>query len=371
VWAAAAQRGDLPADLQGVARRSLLLSALAALVLLAMPAGPAPASAALPAPGVRVHGATLVDSAGRPMRLLGMNRSGGEFACAQGWGFFEGDTGPAAIAAMASWRINAVRLPLNAHCWLGAGDVPSRFTGAGYRDAVAQYVRRFQRARLNVILDLHWSAANGDGATGQRQMADADNAPRFWRSVATRFRGVRGVLFDLYNEPHDISWACWRDGCPTASGWRATGMQQLIDAVRSTGARQPVIVTSNGWGNDLSGFLEHAPHDPLGQLVAGVHLYDFTGCAERDCWDTSIRRLEASLPVVTTELGQRGCRHDFIDRYMRWADAAGVSYLAWTWNPWDCAAGSALIGTDGRPTSYGAGFRAHLARLARGGGRRR
>jgi hypothetical protein len=34
------------------------------------------------------------------------------------------------------------------------------------------------------------------------------------------------------------------------------------------------------------------------------------------------------VPVVTGELAQGHCAHDFIDPYMTWADAHGVSYLA-------------------------------------------
>src|SRR6185436_9003146 len=107
---------------------------------------------------------TLVDAAGRPTRLVGVDHAGGEYACVQGWGFFEGDTSAAGVEAIAAWHVNA--------------------------------------AGLVVILDLHWSAADGDGPSGQRQMADADHGPRFWRSVAARFRDRRRVMFDLYNEPH-------------------------------------------------------------------------------------------------------------------------------------------------------------------------
>jgi len=71
-------------------------------------------------------------------------------------------------------------------------------------------------------------------------------------------------------------------------------------------------------------------------------------------------------PGVTTELGQRGCAHEFVDRYMSWADTAGVSCLAWAWNTWDCAGGPALLRRDGNPTAYGAGIKAHLAALAAG-----
>lgn len=46
-----------------------------------------PASAAA---GIRVSGNHLVNDAGKTVRLLGVNRSGLEYACVQGWGFSDG-----------------------------------------------------------------------------------------------------------------------------------------------------------------------------------------------------------------------------------------------------------------------------------------
>src|SRR5947207_674401 len=77
-------------------------------------------------------------------------------------------------------------------------------------------------------------------ATGQQVMPDADHALAFWTSVASVFKSDPAVLFDLYNEPHDVSWSCWRNGC-TSPGWQTAGMQSLVTAVRSTRATQPII----------------------------------------------------------------------------------------------------------------------------------
>ena len=54
---------------------------------------------------IHVDGNRLVDGNGAPLRLLGVNRSSFEYACAQGWGFNEGPTDAAAIAAMKAWKI--------------------------------------------------------------------------------------------------------------------------------------------------------------------------------------------------------------------------------------------------------------------------
>ena len=70
-----------------------------------------------------VRGNHLVNGAGKTVRLLGVDRSGLEYACVQGWGFSDGPTDAASIAAMKAWRINAVRVPLNEDCWLGINGV--------------------------------------------------------------------------------------------------------------------------------------------------------------------------------------------------------------------------------------------------------
>jgi endoglucanase len=291
-----------------------------------------------------------------------VNRSSFEYACAQGWGLSEGPTDAAAIETMKAWRIDAVRIPLNEACWLGLRTVRPAYRGAPYRRAVEGFVRRLHAAGLYVILDLHWNAPGSQRALGQQVMPDADHAPALWRSVATTFKADRSVLFDVYNEPHDVSWQCWRDGC---GPW--AGMQRLVTAIRSTGAAQPIMVGGLGWAGDLSGWLRWRPSDPRHALVASVHEYNFGDCADRMCWESTIAPVAAKVPVVTGELGENDCAHGFVDVYMAWADAHGVSYLGWTWNPWNCSSGPALIADwQGTPTPYGQGLRDHLAALAGG-----
>jgi hypothetical protein len=325
------------------------------------PAGPARAAGFI----IRVDGSHLVDGAGHVVRLLGVNFSGAEYNCAQGYGIFDGPAGSGAVAAMTTWKINAVRVPLNEDCWLGINGVKARYSGPRYRQAIAAFVGRLHAAGLYVILDLHWNAPGKQKALNLKKMADRDHSPAFWRSLATQFRGDHAMLFDLYNEPHDISWPCWRDGCRMDGGWQAAGMQELLDAVRGTGAKQPVLVGGLGWANHLGGWLQFRPHDPAHQLVAGFHLYNFTECVTKACWRRTVGRVAQRFPMVTGELGEGDCAHGFIDRYMPWADARGISYLGWSWNAVGCRSGPALImSTDGTPTPFGVGLRDHLRSLA-------
>jgi aryl-phospho-beta-D-glucosidase BglC (GH1 family) len=316
---------------------------------------------------VKVVANRLVDANGQPIRLLGVDRSGTEYACIEGLGIFAGPTGKRAIATMASWDITAVRLPLNEDCWLGINGAPPRFSGVRYRAAILAFVHRLHMAGLYVVLDLHWNAPGTAQATSQQPMADADHAPAFWSSVARTFAADPAVIFDLYNEPNGISWQCWREGCVLPSGWRTAGMQSLVDAVRSAGAEQPIIATGLDWGNDLSSWLRYRPHDPAHQLVAGLHVYNDLACSTVACWNSSVLPVAGKVPVVAAELGDKTCYAGFVSSFMSWADAVDVSYLGWSWNPTGCAGPALISSWEGRPTSYGEVLRTHLTELRSGG----
>jgi endoglucanase len=344
------------------------------LIVLGMLCCPAGASAQ----EVSVSGNHLVDGAGQPIRLLGVSRSGSEYACAEGFGFFDGPTGPRSIRAMKKWGINAVRLPLNPDCWLGTDGVKARLAGQPYQAAIDGFVARLNRAGLYVVIDEHVAAPAGRLALGIIPMTDADQSPAFWSSVAAHFAANHSLVFDLYNEPHDIGWECWLAGCDLPAGgrlserhpaYRAAGMQQLVDAVRSTGATQPLMLGGVDYARDLSGWPAHEPLDPLGQLVASEHNYGhhLAPCL-RGC-KTAVAAVATRVPVVIGELGQTDCRHDYIDKWMRWADRRGISYFGWAWDTkggWTCHAGPSLIQNyRGKPTGFGIGFRNHLLKLRR------
>jgi hypothetical protein len=318
---------------------------------------PTPAPAGL---FVGVVGNHLVNGAGQPVRLLGVNRAGSSYACIAGWGFFDGPVDDASAAAIASWHANAVRVDLNEDCWLGINGVTPSLSGAAYRAAIVNYVNTLHRHNLYVVLELHWNAPGGLLATGQQPMLDADHAPAFWQSVASTFKNDHAVLFDLYNEPYGISWACWRDGC-TSPGWLTAGFQSVVNTVRSTGATQPIMLGGLDWANDLSQWLQYKPSDPQNALVASFHVYDTNYCNNPGCWSV-LSTIAQQVPVVTGEMGEVDCGHGFIDSMMAFADARGISYLAWVWDTWGpgCSDISLISNYNGTPTGYGAGLRNHL-----------
>jgi len=324
---------------------------------------------AAPALSVRVANNQLVEGSGNPVLLHGVNLSGTAYVCIQGWGIFNGPSDAASVAAIASWHTNAVRIQLNEDCWLNINGVNPTYGGVNYQNAIVNYVNLLHQNGLYAILSLAYNAPGTTPATAQQVMADADHAPAFWSSVATTFKSDPAVLFDLYNEPHDISWDCWLSGCTTSAGWQTAGMQSLVNAVRGVGATQPLLLGGLMWAADLTGWLQHQPNDPMHALVASFHTYDFSLCPNLNCWATTVVPVAQQVPVVTGEVGEADCTHVFIDPFMAWADLFGISYLGFAWetSPNGCVNGSTLIAAyDGTPTAFGVGLRNHLATLAKG-----
>jgi len=337
------------------------------------------------APQVHVSGNKLLNAAGQQVILRGVDRSGTEYACVQGNGIFDGEVDQAAVTAMKNWGVNAVRVPLNEACWNAESYVNSAYAGTNYINAIKSYVGLLNANGMDVILDLHWTDGTYTGpsagcssaqATCQKPMPDAAQAIPFWSSVASTFKGNDAVIFDLFNEPYASradnnnsaeGWQCWETGSPcTGISYPVAGMQQMINAVRSAGANNVIMLGGEEYANDLTGWLQYKPTDPDNDLVASWHSYNFNTCSTQSCWTSQIAPVIAAVPVIAGEIGENDCAGSYIDPLTTWLDSESTSYLAWAWNAdFNCSSGPGLI-TDyvpGDPTAYGAAYKAHLASL--------
>lgn len=410
--------GSTPRSVQSArlhrARRRLpaLLASAAAIAFVVAALACAPAGAAAPL-SISISGNHFVNGSGQPIRLLGVDHASFEYACEEGFGYDDGHMDAADAAAIASWNANAVRVPLNEDCWLGINGQPNKTQGepltqAGYQQAVEEYVADLNAHGLYAILDLHWSAPGSMVASGQQPMPDSHSGA-FWSSVASQFKSDPAVVFDVFNEPyspadprsgedpaHPVSWQCWDEGgClldayentseETKQAYAATGMQTLVDDIRTTGATQPVLVGGLDYANDLTGWVEHAPNDPLNQEAASFHNYMGKQCDNVGCWNGEVAPVAANVPVVTGEFDEDNYLEPlcpsktpstFADDYMSWADQHGVGYLAWGWwvlsqpekDALGCSAFYLLESYDGTPAApNGTALHDHLLTLPPGG----
>ncbi len=218
---------------------------------------------------LRTQANRLLDATGEPVILRGLTVPG-----------LETDAYSNAAALNAAtfgvirlrWNLNTVRLPVSVALW--------KRDGVRYLDRVADIVRLANAADLVAVL-----AAREDPSSAGLPSPDT---LAFWREWAARFKDNPRVVYSLFHEPSArnvpgataaertaADWSFWLRGGTASGGQRAVGMQELTDAIRSTGAPQLIAVPAF---HDRLGF-QGLPDD---LLVAGVNIlyeahpsYDF------------------------------------------------------------------------------------------------
>jgi len=357
---------------------------------------------------IRVQGNQFIDANSVPIQLRGVNVGDLGFVAAQGWDPADPWGGDAPnFDAIKTWKSNTVRLPLNEASWLGytcvdaTGASRDPDPGHNYRATVEKAVADATAAGLYVILDLHWSAPKNFCPLAQNPMADKDNSIDFWTSIAGTFKAYPNVMFELFNEPYfywlasgETDWNVWLNGGTitayvTGDGskytvnytWETAGMQQMLDAIRQTGATNVILVAGVNWAQDLSQWNTHMPIDPQKQMGAVWHAYPNSGTVGDPqaalpkfgrvayTWTKSV--LTAGYPVFITEFGDHNAPgtvgSPFVSNLLPWADANGASYTGWTWDPWSEPDNVLIKDHAGTPTDgYGVYTKAHYLCVATG-----
>jgi aryl-phospho-beta-D-glucosidase BglC (GH1 family) len=296
----------------------------------------------------------VLDSRNQPVRLRGVNT-----ACLEWTSNGEGHILDTVKTAITDWHVNHIRLPLAQDRWFGKA--PEQTDGGkSYRALVDQVVDLCTRNGCYILLDLHWSNAGEWGKQiGQHVMPD-QNSVTFWRDLASTYKNHPAVLFDLYNEPHDISWDIWlKGGKVTERAYRrnpqktydAVGMQTLLDTVRETGAKNVVIAGGLDWSYDMSGFLQGKQlSDPTGNgVIYANHAYPFKGDTVEK-WIVKMEKATQTLPVIVSEFGAEGRPGTGPNRNQRgeeWVRRVlqALEDHKWNWTAWDLhpAAGPRLV----------------------------
>jgi hypothetical protein len=291
---------------------------------------------------LKVSGNKIINSRGEPVLLRGVNAASLEWS-SNG----EGRILNTVNVAIHDWQVNVVRLPLSQDRWFGhAPEQTNNFQP--YRDLVQAVVETCATNQCYVILDLHWSNCNEWGQNiGQHSMPDTNSAV-FWQDVAPRYANQPAVIFDLYNEPHDVSWDVWLNGgviTDKPNGrlsrsqpktFEAVGMQKLLDTVRATGAKNVVVVGGLDWAYDFSGILEGRQlADPQGNgVIYANHCYD-NKHQSVDTWIASMKTATAKFPVIVSEFGGNSGpsrvvpAENWLFRVLKALDDNQWSYTAW------------------------------------------
>ena len=244
-----------------------------------------------PPPALKVVGNQLQTPDGKAVILRGVNVPSLDWMP-------EGDhVLQSVIVAVADWKCGAIRLPISDEFWFGRGPRQND-GGAAYRALVQSCARAANARGAYVILDLH------------EYRAIQPKHLKFWAEICALYQGNPAVLFDILNEPHDISWQVWRDGGlveeraaegdKPAVTFQSPGMQTTVDFIRAQGARNVIVAGGLDWGYDLSGVAgEFALKDPQGDgILYSSHVYSW-----KRNWQGRVLAAAAKYPVILGEFG--------------------------------------------------------------------
>ena len=330
--------------------------------------------AAIPRPtfsALRVQGTHIVDANNEIVMLIGAAHSSLEYSCA-GDGHFQ----LADFQSMRSWGMNTVRIPLSSAFWANLdGACPN------YRQTVEAAVSNAEAAGLYVMIDLHWNAPftrpqDATGGGGQYPMPDTGKDVAFWEDIATLYHADPAVIFELFNEPHHVSWATWYWGGPVwtplydgvsiedqAGTYQAIGMQDLVAKVRAIAPDTLISIPGVYWGYDLSG-VEQGYALQASNIVYATHPYDY-GDKQLVDWPYAFGDIADQVATISSEFGSYDCQNSYITQAIGYFETHQMSWIAWNWSPGACSNPSLLADWSGTPTApYGSFIRLKMIQAA-------
>ena len=201
-----------------------------------------PVNTSKPSGLIQAQGANLVDATGHPVVLRGADLES-PFIYIKGWNQGKRPTDlpiNQIFTTMAhDWNMNFTRIPISP--WIYNQD------SATYMSQLDQYVQTANAAGLYVVLDMHDDAKAGSPYGNNATLPKSEDVT-FWKAIATHYKDNPMVMFDVYNEPKAPNWQTWLHGGGTVGGAHVVGFQDLVDAIRSVGAKQVIVVEPGSAG---------------------------------------------------------------------------------------------------------------------------
>jgi len=182
------------------------------------------------APGTPAPAATPT----KPMPYRGINLAGGEFGSAipgvNGTDYAFPTTSE--VDYYTSKGMNTFRMGFR---WERMQPAANGAFDAAYEAGLASIVAYATSKGARVVVQPHNFARYYGNPVGSAQVPNAVFAD-FWSRMATKYGSNANVMFNLVNEPHDISTTQWVSAANAA-----------IAAIRATGAKNTIVVPGASW----------------------------------------------------------------------------------------------------------------------------
>lgn len=298
-------------------------------------------------PPLHIKGNHVVGPNGTAVQLQGATFSGLEYRCSLGGRYTANN-----FAAFTKWHMNAIKIPVNPHYWVGDDGCQA----AAYQQAVIDAIETALAGKFYVLLAGY---AVNHHASGD-PMPDLRTVTTF-TALLQRYGADGRVLYEPYTEPHNVTLATWRDGDAT-QGY--VGFQSLFDTLRQVSPTALLFANGPDWGGKPGVIVAGGYGLHCTQCGYSAHIYDQNSAADPANWADNFGTLAQSVPVLAGEFGDttHHCDPAWLNRLLPYLRTNLDGWFAWAWDVGtSCSRPDLLSSWDGTPSIYGAPIQAFFA----------
>jgi hypothetical protein len=220
------------------------------------------------------------------------------------------------------WNITILRVPLlvgPGRCWV-VGNITVNASYLAAADSVLKWCRD---NKIYVLFD-GWHEGGQGNTTG-----DWSSTVAAWRILADRYKNQDHILWEIFNEPHNVGWTTW---APMA--------EQLIDTIRS---RNPVVkaivVGTANWCQQADVQTRKINRD---KVIYSWHPYSGVyGSIGATIWEQRFGYIMTSgvAPVMNTEWGFTSASDsaNYGTQLIQYMKGKGMCWTGWcysqSWGP--------------------------------------
>lgn len=248
---------------------------------------------------LHVEGTSLMNGSGEKVQLKGVS-----FGWHNLWPRFYNEG--AVHTLVHDWNAEVVRAAIGVGLDGGYEDFPQEAVESACKVADAAI-----KEGCYVIIDWH--------SHGLR----LGEAKEFFTAMATRYKGVPNVIYELFNEPIEDSWEDLK-----------AYYTELTGLIRSIDPSEPVILVGcPHWDQDIH-LAADSPLEGYDNLMYTLHFY--AGTHKKYLRERSDYALGKGLPVFVSECGgmsadgDGGLDAESFAAWKEWMDERGISYAMWS-----------------------------------------
>ena len=257
-----------------------------------------------------------VTANGQPANLAGMSL----FWSNTGWGGEKYYTAPTVAWLKSDWKANLVRVAM------GVEEAGGYLTDSSNKTRAMTVIDAAIANNMYVIIDWHTHHAEDNKA----------QAITFFKEMATKYGNYNNVIYEVYNEPLNISW----------SGVLKPYATDVIKEIRAIDPDNLIVVGTPNWSQDV----DVAANDPItaySNIAYTLHFY--AGTHKQSLRDKAQTALNRGIALFVTEWGSvnadgaGGVNTAETNAWLSFLKTNGISHANWALN--DKAEGSSALVT--------------------------